>query len=138
MAGDKARDGVRIDKWLWAARFFKTRSLAAEEIGHGRVSVNGVVAKASREVKTGDRIEFRSGGATRLVTVSAASAVRGSAMVAAGLFVEDPASIRRREEAVAARRLAPEPASTIEEGRPTKRNRRELAQWQRWSVSIDD
>ena len=131
-------DRIRLDKWLWAARFFKTRSLAAEEIGKGRVSVNDTVAKASREVKVGDRIDFRAGGWPRTVTVTGASAVRGSATVAALLYEEDADSIRAREEAVAARKLAPEPAASIDDGRPTKRNRRELADWQRWSASADD
>ncbi len=129
---------VRLDKWLWAARFFKTRSLAAEEIAKGRVEVDGQVGKASREVKMGDRIEFGPGGWRRRVTVTGVSAVRGSASVAAKLFEEDADSIRAREAALAARRLAPEPAASIEDGRPTKRERRHLADWQRWSASVDD
>lgn len=131
-------DRVRLDKWLWAARFFKTRSLAAEEIAKGRVDVHCQVAKASREVRTGDRIEFGPGGWRRRITVTGVSAVRGSATVAATLFEEDADSIRAREAALLARRLAPEPAATIEDGRPTKRDRRNLVDWQRWSASIDD
>lgn len=132
------RDGVRLDKWLWAARFFKTRSLAADEIARGRVDVNGQPAKASREVGAGDTVAVTVGGFRRTVAVLAASAVRGPAPVAAGLYREDPASVRAREDALAQRRLAPEPATSIESGRPTKRDRRDLADWNRWSASADD
>ncbi len=136
--GDAGKAGVRLDKWLWAARFFKTRSLAAEEIGRGRVAVNGQVAKASRDVKPGDTVELTAGGYRRTVAVLAVSAVRGPAPVAAGLYREDAASIQAREEALARRKLAPEPAASIEAGRPTKRDRRQLADWDRWSASVDE
>jgi ribosome-associated heat shock protein Hsp15 len=135
---EKPMSGVRLDKWLWAARFFRTRSLAADEIGRGRVAVNGQTAKPSREVRVGDRIDLKPGGFARTVVVTGVSATRGSATIAAGLFEEDPASIRAREEALAARRLAPDPAVAIDAGRPTKRDRRHLAEWQRWSASADD
>lgn len=141
---------VRLDKWLWAARFFKTRSLAAEDIDKGRVKVNGQPAKASREPRVGDEIEFRAGYTSRTVVVKALSAVRGPAPQAALLYEETAASVHARERAAEHRRLAPEPAHTIEQGRPTKRNRRQLQGWQsgearqpagwndRWSASLDD
>jgi len=129
---------VRLDKWLWAARFFKTRALAAEEIGRGRVSVNGQVAKASRELRVGDRIVLRQGALERTVHLLALSSVRGPAPVAQALYAETPASLAARLAAAEARRLGAEPATTIEQGRPTKRDRRRLADWQRWSASADD
>ena len=129
---------VRLDKWLWAARFYKTRALAAEDIGHGRVSINGQVAKASREPKPGDLVQMRQGPVLRVVQVLALSSTRGPAPVAQALYAETPESLAARARAAEARRLGAEPAATIEQGRPTKRNRRELADWQRWSASIDD
>ena len=132
-----APDRVRLDKWLWAARFFKTRSLSADEIGRGRVQVNGQVAKASREVRIGDRIEFRQGSAVRTVVVKEADDRRGPASVALTLFAETPESIALRERLAVERRLKAEPSLSIEQGRPTKRERRHLADWQRWSVALD-
>jgi ribosome-associated heat shock protein Hsp15 len=128
---------VRLDKWLWAARFFKTRSLSADEIGRGRVQVNGQVAKASREVHVGDTIALKQGTVARTVVVTAASEQRGSATVAQTLFTETPESIEQRTEQALARRLNTEPALAIEQGRPTKRDRRELAEWNRWSASAE-
>ncbi len=138
----------RLDKWLWAARFFKTRSLAADEIDKGRVKVNGQAAKASREVKLGDRIEFRSGRDTRTVNVRGVSGVRGPAPQAALLYEETAESLLARQQAAEHRRLAPEPAHALTQGRPTKRDRRQLQDlqgtdppdaWnQRWSASVDD
>ena len=129
---------VRLDKWLWAARFYKTRALATENIGHGRVSINGQVAKASREPKPGDLVQMRQGPVLRVVQVLALSSTRGPAPVAQALYAETPESLAARARAAEGRRLGAEPAATIEQGRPTKRNRRELADWQRWSASIDD
>jgi len=129
---------VRLDKWLWAARFYKTRALAAEEIGRGRVSVNGQPAKASRELRPGDRIVLRQGPVERTVDLLALSNVRGPAPVAQTLYAETPESIAARQKAAEARRQGVEPADTLEQGRPTKRNRRQLADWQRWSASADD
>lgn len=129
---------VRLDKWLWAARFFKTRSLASEDIGRGRVSVNGVVAKASRELKPGDVLQWRQDSVQRTVVVKALSNQRGPAPVAQALYEETPESIKTRLAAADARRQGTEPATSIEQGRPTKRNRRELVDWQRWSASLDD
>ncbi len=123
-------DRLRIDKWLWAARFFKTRSLAAEEIARNRVLVNGDVAKASREVKAGD-------------TVRGVSGQRGPAPVAQLLYEETAESLAAQAAAREQRRLGSEPALSIEQGRPTKRDRRNLdgvrsGDWDsRWSASMD-
>jgi ribosome-associated heat shock protein Hsp15 len=132
------RSRMRLDKWLWAARFYKTRGLAAEEVGKGRVSVNGQAAKASRELKPGDMLEWRQGEVLRTVEVKALSHLRGPAPVAQALYAETPDSIARREQAAERRRVAAEPAQAIEQGRPTKRDRRKLADWNRWSASVDE
>jgi len=135
-------DRLRIDKWLWAARFFKTRSLAADEIGRNRVHVNGDVAKASREVKAGDTVTMRIGPATREVRVLGVSGQRGPAPVAQLLYQETEESLAAQAAAREQRRLGSEPALAIEQGRPTKRNRRDLEEarrgdWDnRWSASL--
>ena len=132
-------DSLRIDKWLWAARFYKTRSLAAEEIGKNRIQVNDQDAKASREVRPGDRVRLRQGVVEREVVVRGISATRGPAPVAQQLYEETPESVQRRETAAQQRRLAMEPALSIEQGRPTKRDRRQMDKaWNdRWSASLD-
>ncbi len=137
-------DRLRIDKWLWAARFFKTRSLAAEEIGKNRVEVNGDVAKASREVKPGDTVAMRHGGAVRTVRVRGISGQRGPAPVAQQLYEETAESLAAQAAMREQRRMGSEPALSLEDGRPTKRNRRELDEarrdtgWDnRWSASIE-
>ena len=135
---------LRIDKWLWAARFYKTRSLAVEEIDKGRVAINGQEVKPAREVKVGDTVAMRREGVTRTVLVKAISDVRGPAPVAQQLYEETSDSIAAREQAAQQRRYAREPSLSIEHGRPTKRGRRELDEAQRqgwgdrWSASIDD
>ncbi|HVZ43489.1 MAG TPA: RNA-binding S4 domain-containing protein [Ramlibacter sp.] len=134
---------LRIDKWLWAARFYKTRTLAAEEIGKGRITVNGQEAKPAREVKVDDVVAMRREGLTRTVVVKALAHVRGPAPVAQQLYEETPESLKARAEALERRKLAPEPAQAIEHGRPTKRGRRDLDEAQRgwgdrWSASVDD
>jgi ribosome-associated heat shock protein Hsp15 len=129
-------DRVRLDKWLWAARFYRTRALAGDDIAHGRISVNGQPAKASRELRPGDQVVLRQGGVERTVDVRGLSQQRGPAPVAQALYEETADSILARQRAAEARRA--EPASSIEQGRPTKRDRRKLADWQRWSASIDD
>jgi ribosome-associated heat shock protein Hsp15 len=130
---------MRLDKWLWAARFYKTRSLAAEDIGKGRLEVNGQPAKASRELKVGDLVRLRPSGQTlpRTVHVRGLSAMRGPAPVAQGLYEETPESLAAREQWAAQRHYAEDPAVAIEHGRPTKQDRRKLADWQRWSASLD-
>jgi ribosome-associated heat shock protein Hsp15 len=131
-------DRLRLDKWLWAARFYKTRSLAADDIDKGRIQVNEQVAKPSRELKAGDRVDIRQGALTRTVMVLALSTVRGPAPQAQRLYEETPESIARRSQFAEQRLLAEEPAAAIEQGRPTKRDRRQLADWQRWSASVDE
>ena len=133
---------LRIDKWLWAARFYKTRTLASEEIGKGRVEVNGLEAKPAREVKVGDTVSMRREAVTRTVVVKGLSGTRGSAPVAQQLYEETADSVKAREQAAEQRRLSPEPALAIEHGRPTKRGRRELDDAQRgwgdrWSASLE-
>lgn len=131
-------DRLRLDKWLWAARFYKSRGLAADEIDKGRVTVNEQVAKPSRELKAGDRIGLRQGPISRTLMVLALSTIRGPAPQAQRLYQETPDSVAARLQAAERRRLAGEPAEAIEHGRPTKRDRRSLADWQRWSASVDD
>lgn len=131
-------DRLRLDKWLWAARFYKTRSMAAEDVDKGRVQVNGQIAKASRELKAGDRIDIRQGALTRTIVVKAVSTVRGPAPQAQQLYEETAESVARRAQFIEQRKLAGEPADSIEQGRPTKRDRRQFADWQRWSASIDE
>ena len=135
-------DKLRIDKWLWAARFYKTRSLAAEEIGKGRVEVNGAEVKPAREVKVADTITMRREGVTRTVVVKGLSNMRGPAPVAQQLYEETAESLQQRQQTAESRRLSPEPALSIEHGRPTKRERRDLDDAQRWgdrwSASVDD
>jgi ribosome-associated heat shock protein Hsp15 len=129
---------VRLDKWLWAARFYKTRSLAAEEIEKGRVEVNGQPAKPARPVRLRDRIAIRQPGSVRELLVLGLSAVRGPATVARTMYQETEESLRAQQQAAEARRYGIEPAAAQTEGRPTKRDRRDLAEWQRWSASLDD
>jgi ribosome-associated heat shock protein Hsp15 len=136
-------DRLRIDKWLWSARFYKTRSLACEEIDKGRIEVNGQAVKPAREVKVGDTVALRREGLTRTVVVKGLSNMRGPAPVAQQLYEETAESVQMREKAAEQRRLSPEPSHSIEHGRPTKRERRDLDQakqgWgDRWSASIDD
>ena len=133
---------MRLDKWLWAARFYKTRSLATDEIGKGRIHVNGQVAKPSRDLRVGDMLLLRQGLVQRTVLVKGLSAQRGPAPVAQALYAETADSLAERSRAAEARRLAAEPALSIEQGRPTKRDRRDIERtqhaWQRWSASLDD
>jgi ribosome-associated heat shock protein Hsp15 len=135
-------DKLRIDKWLWAARFFKTRTLAAEEVAKGRIEVNGQEVKPAREVKAGDTVSIRQSQILRTVIVKGLSGVRGPAPVAQQLYEETPESVKTREAAAEQRRLSPEPAHSIQQGRPTKRGRRDLDEAQRgwgdrWSASVD-
>ncbi|WP_258127714.1 RNA-binding S4 domain-containing protein [Achromobacter anxifer] len=119
---------IRLDKWLWAARFYKTRSLAVQEIGKGRVLVNDQPAKPAREVAAGDLVTVRKEDPPLHIRVVAVSGVRGPAPVARQLYEETPESVAARERAAEMRRLAPEPALGIEAGRPTKRDRRLIDQ----------
>jgi len=127
----------RLDKWLWAARFYRTRALAAEDIERGRVAVNEQVAKASRELHEGDVVELRQPRSVRTFVVRALSRQRGPASEAQALYGETAESVARREREAAERKLHREPALAIAQGRPTKRDRRQLADWDRWSASAD-
>ena len=116
--------GVRLDKWLWAARFFKTRSLAAEAIGGGKVDVNGERAKRAKHVKPGDEVRVRHSPFEHTVIVRAVSERRGPASVAATLYEETDAS-RRSREALAVQ-LKSLPTAAADQGRPSKRDRRRI------------
>ncbi|MEK8046073.1 MAG: RNA-binding protein [Burkholderiales bacterium PBB6] len=130
---------VRLDKWLWAARFFKTRALAVDAIGKNRVEVNGQPAKPSKDVRLGDELTLREPGMPpRIIEVLGLSELRGPAPIAQQLYTDTAASLAAREQAREARRQGVEPAQAIEHGRPTKRDRRQLADWQRWSASADE
>lgn len=135
---------LRLDKWLWSARFYKTRSLAADAIGKGRIQVNGNTAKASRELRPGDSVVLLQDGLQRSIAVLAISAQRGPASVAQQLYAETPESVEQRLRALEQRRLSPEPAHSLVDGRPTKRDRRDIERerthsWNdRWSASVDD
>jgi ribosome-associated heat shock protein Hsp15 len=130
---------LRIDKWLWAARFYKTRSLAVDEIDKGRVRINDQEAKPSREVKAGDTVTLRQGSVVRTLTVRGISSQRSGAPVAQQLYEETEDSLRLKGEAAEQRRIGSEPANSQEHGRPTKRDRRTIdkAGKSRWSASID-
>ena len=127
----------RLDKWLWAARLYKSRGLAADEIAKGRICVNGQPAKAARELHEGDIVDVRQSTMVRTLVVKALSRLRGPASLAETYYEETPQSIERRLAAAARRRDHPEPAATLESGRPTKRARRQLADWNRWSASVE-
>ena len=115
---------IRIDKWLGAARFFKTRSLAQEAVELGRVRLAGQRLKPSRDVKPGDRLTVERGEERFEIFVEKISAVRGPAPVAQTLYRETDESREKRERASEMRKIAMEPASTIAKGRPTKRDAR--------------
>jgi ribosome-associated heat shock protein Hsp15 len=119
-------DHARLDKWLWAARFFKTRGLAAAAVDGGKVEVNGEKAKRAKAVRPGDLIRVRLGPYEHRVTVLALSAQRGPAAVAAGLYQEDPAGKEVRERIHEQHRLAARLSGGTEKGRPTKRDRRDI------------
>ena len=114
---------MRIDKWLWAARLFKTRALAVEAVSGGRVAVNGLQVKPSRPVRPGDRLEVTKGTVRLSVVVRGISARRGPAAAAALLYEETAESRAARERQAAERRLAEAPGADLG-GRPTKRDRR--------------
>jgi ribosome-associated heat shock protein Hsp15 len=115
---------MRLDKWLWAARFFKTRALASDAIEGGKIDLNGEKPKRGKPVRPGDRIRIRLGPYEHLVTVVALSERRGPASVAANLYQEDPESRTRREHLAEQLRLAPA-TFAFGEGKPGKKERRE-------------
>jgi ribosome-associated heat shock protein Hsp15 len=119
-------DNVRIDKWLWAARFFKTRSLATDAVDNGKVKLDGERVKPAKTLKVDDKLTIDNGADTWEVTVLGISDVRGAAPIARLLYEETPASIAKRDNEHEARKLYREPGSTIK-GRPTKRDRRALS-----------
>src|SRR5437867_11669159 len=122
----ESQGGVRLDKWLWAARFFKTRSLATEAVNGGKVELNGIRPKPSKDVKVGDQVRVRLGPFIHAVTVRALSERRGPAAAAALLFVESPESVAERERLREQHRLAPA-VQYEERGRPTKKDRRAMS-----------
>jgi ribosome-associated heat shock protein Hsp15 len=120
-------DRVRIDKWLWAARFYKTRSQATEAVDGGKVEVNGARAKPAKEVRAGDELRIRLGPYEHLVVIRGLSDRRGPASVARTLYEETPESVAAREKLREEHRLAPAMFVYEEKGRPTKKDRRALA-----------
>jgi ribosome-associated heat shock protein Hsp15 len=116
---------ARIDKWLWAARFFKTRTLATEAVDKGRVRLDGERTKPAHALKPGDLVLIDNGTTTWEVTVRAIAEVRGSATAAQLLYVETPESVTRRASEAMQHKLYREPGTTLK-GRPTKRDRRLL------------
>jgi ribosome-associated heat shock protein Hsp15 len=116
---------VRLDKWLWAARFYKTRSLAADAIASGKIEVNGERAKRAKLVQAADKIRIRIGPYEHVVTVKDVSERRGPAPVAVKLYEEDAESKKQRE-VMAAHMKAMNANTGYESGRPTKKDRREI------------
>jgi ribosome-associated heat shock protein Hsp15 len=116
---------ARIDKWLWAARFFKTRTLATDAVDKGKVRLEGERTKPAHHVKAGDVVLIDNGTTSWEITVRALAEVRGSATAAQLLYLETPASLARRANQTMQNRLYREPGTTLK-GRPTKRDRRLL------------
>jgi Ribosome-associated heat shock protein implicated in the recycling of the 50S subunit (S4 paralog) len=123
---DKSPPGkVRVDKWLWAARFYKTRALSAEAIDAGKIELNGERAKRSRLVASGDTMRIRIGPYEHVVDVTGVSSMRGSATIAATLYKETEESKKARE-AMAVHVRAMNSSNGYESGRPTKKDRRDI------------
>ena len=116
---------LRVDKWLWAARFFKTRSLASDAVSGGKVKLNGTATKPARDIKIGDKLEITNGETRWTVTVQALSDKRGPAPEARLLYEESPDSIAAREAERDSRKFIQDPAADLH-GRPTKRDRRQI------------
>jgi ribosome-associated heat shock protein Hsp15 len=124
-------NGVRLDKWLWAARFFKTRAIAKEAIGGGKVQLNHKRAKPSREVQLGDHLVITRENERFEVTVTGLSARRGPASVAATLYEESESSVARRRELAEQRAFQHRVAPTHPARRPDKRSRRRIIRFTR-------
>ena len=130
MSGEaESQETIRLDKWLWAARFFKTRQLAVEAINGGKVHVDGLRAKPGKPVRIGDRLTVHKGSLAWELTVQGVSRQRRGAPEAALLYEEDEASRRRRQELVRERRE--QGLGDLPKGRPTKRDRREIERFKR-------
>lgn len=123
-------DDIRLDLWLWSARFFKTRSLASTAIDGGKVEVNDQKPKRAKAVRPGDRLRIRLGPYEHRVTVLGVAPRRGNAAAAAELYVEDPESLATRERQAEQHRLAARMMGEVPKGRPTKKARRDLDRWQ--------
>jgi ribosome-associated heat shock protein Hsp15 len=121
---------VRLDKWLWAARFYKTRSLASDAVDSGKVKLNGAAAKPAKEIRTGDRLQVRAGEQDWEVIVEGLNEQRRPAPEARLLYRETAASVAQRARAAELRQLAPVPGAD-QKGRPTKRDRRLLTRLRR-------
>ncbi len=120
--------GTRIDKWLWAARFYKTRSLAQQAVEGGKVRLNGERVKPAKEVRMDDRLALTLNALEWDITVCGLSDKRGPAATARTLYEESADSVARRGEQLALRKLSADPAQ-LRHGRPTKRERRQLEKW---------
>jgi ribosome-associated heat shock protein Hsp15 len=125
---DDLKESIRIDKWLWAARFFKTRALAAEAIAGGKVEVNGDRPKPSRLVRLGDKLSIRRGPYEWTIMVKEVARIRGPASQAQQLYAETEESVRKREAAVAQRKLE-RPPEFDSGGRPSKKDRRAISRF---------
>jgi len=119
---------VRVDKWLWAARFFKTRAAAQQAVEGGKIRLNGERTKPAKDLKAGDQLIMHIGNYEWVITVMRLSDKRGPAAVARTLYEEDEASHARRAEQISLRRFAADPGQD-RSGRPTKRERRQLERW---------
>jgi len=117
---------MRLDKWLWAARFFKTRSLASDAVDGGKVKLNGSTTKPAKDVKLGDRLHIRAGEQDWDVVVQGLNEQRRPASEAQLLYQETPDSVQRQTQVAELRKLSPTPAPE-QKGRPTKRDRRQLS-----------
>lgn len=116
---------MRLDKWLWAARFFKTRSLASDAVDGGKVKLNGATTKPAKDVKVGDRLQLRAAEQDWEVIVQGLNEQRRTAAEAQLLYQETPVSVQERTRAAELRKIAPAPVAD-HKGRPTKRDRRDL------------
>lgn len=119
---------MRLDKWLWAARFFKTRSLASDAVDGGKVKLNGAATKPAKDVKLGDRLHIRAGEQDWDIVVQGLNEQRRPASEAQLLYQETPDSVHWRAQAAELRKLAPVPGPE-QKGRPTKRDRRQLSRF---------